>query len=782
MKTTVPDKGWLEKTFRRIMLGFALPDPKALEILRRHSPGGGATGISQAHYNQVGADEAAFVKKMERCLDPQIRVRALKRLGIQVLYHHAKNHTGVACYATKVGHRFSPMGDRDFFGELVKACRAAGIVPGAMYQVGMDELAAAQHPDWLQMDATGKTSRFRLCFNHPEWRARVLAQAREIAAYDLGAFMYDELSFGWDNMGMACSCPHCRAAFREAAGEEMPAAEDWENPLWLRFLRWRSESIRGFLQETRAAIREVNPAVALTGIFYASPRGSCRSGWSSESAASALDYVIVDSSGVGNLGQMSRYFRALSRGRPELAVGPAFLLKTPGYSYTDNELPTTPVMFMADAMTVLANGVTPGFESHGWYDRRFWDRRRATMTSPSFDRLYRQVSREIRRREPWLGDAEPVRNAAVLYSENSRDLYGRSDPERYAQCYFGWCKALLDRQQLFEVVTDRHVHPEELARYALLVLPNAACLSDGQAEAVRAYVREGGGLVASYLTSLCDENGKAREDFALADVFGASYAGGREEDFNVQGVNPARRDQYFMHFEEPHRLLVGAVGPGEVFTLPAPTVFTRTNGSGQGIGRFHVRRKDGVKYEGRSDGVSGQGRDEATEAPVLVTNGFGKGRVVYFPGRMASSYGVHGHPVLHRIILNAVRWVAARRSPVEVKAPKCVEVTAFHQPSRQRLVVHLVNYQSIPYRAHLNNNMPFGGAPPVEEILPVHDLEVEVALAGGGRPSLVYEAPSKAKLKWEMRGRGRLHIRLPRLEIHSMVVAEFGGVPSRRRR
>ena len=66
----------------------------------------------------------------------------------------------------------------------------------------------------------------------------------------------------------------------------------------------------------------------------------------------------------------------------------------------------------------------------------------------------------------------------------------------------------------------------------LLLLPNAALMSDAQIDIVRAYVAQGGGLIASYETSLFDEQGRRRADFGLADVFGVSSTGLRKDTGN----------------------------------------------------------------------------------------------------------------------------------------------------------------------------------------------------------------------------------------------------------
>ena len=65
----------------------------------------------------------------------------------------------------------------------------------------------------------------------------------------------------------------------------------------------------------------------------------------------------------------------------------------------------------------------------------------------------------------------------------------------------------------------------ELQAFKVLILPNVACLSDGQCDELRAFVRAGGGSVSTFETSLYDEQGTPRSDFALADLFGARRTG-----------------------------------------------------------------------------------------------------------------------------------------------------------------------------------------------------------------------------------------------------------------
>src|SRR6185436_1928358 len=60
---------------------------------------------------------------------------------------------------------------------------------------------------------------------------------------------------------------------------------------------------------------------------------------------------------------------------------------------------------------------------------------------------------------------------------------------------------------------------------AVLILPNLGAMTDAQVATIRRFVERGGALIATGQTSLFDEWGDARPDFALGDLFGVSRSG-----------------------------------------------------------------------------------------------------------------------------------------------------------------------------------------------------------------------------------------------------------------
>src|SRR4029077_6989143 len=85
--------------------------------------------------------------------------------------------------------------------------------------------------------------------------------------------------------------------------------------------------------------------------------------------------------------------------------------------------------------------------------------------------------------------------------------------------------ALLEGRFLFDYVHEDRLDAERLSKYSALVLPNVALLSDAQCAQLRAYVKSGGSLLATFETSMYDERNQRRSDFGLADVLGIHKAG-----------------------------------------------------------------------------------------------------------------------------------------------------------------------------------------------------------------------------------------------------------------
>jgi hypothetical protein len=135
---------------------------------------------------------------------------------------------------------------------------------------------------------------------------------------------------------------------------------------------------------------------------------------------------------------------------------------------------------------------------------------------------------EIQRRKPWLTHKRPEPWGALVMSDNTRNFYGRSAglvEERYMASVFGAFRAVVEEHLPVTVINDWNVTGEDLAEYKVLILPNTACLDERQTAAIREYVRNGGGLVASLDVSLFNEFGDPRDNFELADVLGVDYRG-----------------------------------------------------------------------------------------------------------------------------------------------------------------------------------------------------------------------------------------------------------------
>jgi hypothetical protein len=259
------------------------------------------------------------------------------------------------------------------------------------------------------------------------------------------------------------------------------------------------------------------------------------------------------------------------------------------------------------------------------------------------------------------------------------------------------------------MVHDRLLDEAHLARLKTLILPNIAALSDAQCRQLRAFVGRGGGLVATYETSLHDDRGARRADFGLAELFGVS--------FRRRAEGPMR-NAYLGLEADPrtgrrHPLLDGLDD--------APRII-------HGTWRLDVTPR--VDFEARPLTLIPSYPDlpmemvyprvARTDVAEVYLRELGPGRVVYFPWNIDRVFWEvlavdHG-----RLLGNAVRWATAEDPPVEVEGPGVLDVTAWRQAAS--MTVHLVN---------LTNPMMMKG--PFRELIPVGEQRVTVHLPEGAK-------------------------------------------------
>jgi len=358
---------------------------------------------------------------------------------------------------------------------------------------------------------------------------------------------------------------------------------------------------------------------------------------------------------------------------------------------------------------------------------------------------------EVKRREEWLKGADPVKFAAIYYSQDSQDFYGEKEhPDHYIPTggmvkgnlhtvsFNGAFKAMLEEHLPFDIVHHRRL--EELKEYDALVLPNVACLNHEEAEAIREYVRNGGGLVATYDTSLYDENGCQLSNFQLADVFGVDYS-------SLFGRTGYWQD--YIRIVKDHPVVEGV-----------PRSYPL-----QHVGS-HIKVKPREGAEVIAKVTVPYRRDDMdhfltlphmpyfdTDLPSIITHNYGKGRVVYFPGRICGTYAEEGLPELRRLIANAVLYTARRSPPVTAEAPPNIFINMFRQPERQRVIIHLLNNQ------------------PLEQIIPANNVKIKIRPDGKAKISRVYQAPEEKDLPYKI-SEGYIETTIPEIKIHNMIILE----------
>jgi hypothetical protein len=242
---------------------------------------------------------------------------------------------------------------------------------------------------------------------------------------------------------------------------------------------------------------------------------------------------------------------------------------------------------------------------------------------------------------------------------------------------------------------------ENLDRFKVIVLANAACLSDGQCASIRDYVGRGGSVVAAFETSLRDEFGRPRREFGLADVFGVKY---------VSGPGGIVKNTY-VALQGDHPVNAGYDGAGRIMG-GTHLIAVEPSDAAAATPFLYVPDFPDLPME------EVYAREAPKGAAAVARQTAAGGRAVYVPWNIGEIFWRVMAVDHARLIGNAVRWALGKTPAVTISGKGVVDVALWE--STEGLALSLMN---------LTNPMMLRG--PVRDNFPVGELQVSFELPTG---------------------------------------------------
>ncbi len=619
--------------------------------------------------------------------DPEAYVDCMVRAGAQSLLHYANSHVGLCLWRTRLGRRHQAMGERDFFGEVVAACRRRGIHPLAYFSVLFDNAAYQDHPDWRLTYADGSQPQGRyglLCPNAP-YREYVAACLQEIAGqYDIDGVFCD-MTF-WPGL---CYCRHCAARFQAEAGAALPRVIDWDDPVWRAFQQARQRWLVDFARRCSEAARAARPGITVnhqfSTVFHGWPVGVPLE------LRDACDYVGGDFyGGPAQHSLACKAYHSLSRTRPfEFHTSRTRL-------FTDHVTVKSMPEIAAEAGVATLHGAALMLVDYINMD--------GSLNPEVYDFLGR-LSQQRAVWEPHLG-GELCADVALYYDKES--MYDpaangtRIDGPQVAtgglphlDAVLGAARALQRAHIPFGVVTNATL--DQLGRYRAVVVPHVLEMTAAQAAVFRDFVQAGGGLCASGPSSL-DRFAAGGPRFLLEEVLGVRWTG--------------RLGSTMTYLTPADAELAQAVWPQDHVSFAGPMVAAAPVPAARILARATLPfspPEQGNCLDSRFAAIHSNPPGLHPEsAPAAVLHPFGRGQAVW----TAAAFEARDEAVNRELFVHLLRRVVAPPFWFEADTHPAVEVTLFQQPERNRLVLALLNLQQdlpqVPVPARLRVRPPAG--------------------------------------------------------------------------
>jgi hypothetical protein len=632
----------------------------------------------------------------------------VKAAHIDAMTVFSRCHHGYSYHPTEVG-TMHPGLSFDLLGAQIEALHEIGVRAPIYITVGWDELAADQHPEWLQIDNDD-----RICHVRPDdlssWRFLDLASPYVDYVYALteevldryrpvDGIFFDIIFQQTDGNGSIWRKKRMREEGIDPADHAATRA-------------WAQGIEREFLRNAAELVRSRNPEATVFFNSRLRPDQDPEAG--SRPELSYYSHVEIESLATGGWGYnhfplFAGYFQTL--GLPLLSMTGIFHTHWGDFG----SVKPAAALDYECARTVAAGAACSiGDHLHP----------RGKLEKAVYDRIGATYSR-IEALEPWCREAEPVAEIGILLAETGPRGFtsGRESDE-------GALRMMLELHRPFQFLDLA----ADLTPYKVIVAPDDVPFNDAFASKVKNYLAGGGALLLTHRSGLTPEG----DCFApeLASEIGIEYVGDAPETpdylFAGETLGSPFTDYHQVLYERGSAVRLNGA---EALAWVGEPQFTRSPE------HFYAHRQAPF--------------DHVSDLPAVTE----RDNVIYCHSPFFDAYRRHAVPAYRDLIGKLLNRLAPDRIFTSPNLPTTAEISLMRQLNG-RTVLHVIH--AVPQRRGFTIDI-------VEDVLPLFDINAGIRL--DRPPTKVTLAPSGDELLFDVVD-GVTWITIPRVDGHQVVVFE----------
>ncbi|MBP3327771.1 MAG: beta-galactosidase trimerization domain-containing protein [Clostridia bacterium] len=618
--------------------------------------------------------------------------QALKAGHVDSITVFSKCHHGWSYHPTKV-NEMHPTLNFDLLGAQLEACKEIDVNAPVYISAGFDEKEYVRHPEWRHRWSTDEAAEKEyenevhfhlLCFN-TGYLDLLCAQIEEVMQ------MYNPCGIFLDIISeRQCFCEKCLADMK-AAGLDPDSEADRKSFAHIKFNK--------YLESTNAAVRKYSDTATIFHNMGHVPKGD----YNFIEANTHLELESLPTAGWGydHFPLSAAYARALKNteflgmtGKFHEGWGEFGGFKHPN------------ALIYETALSVASGaGCSIGDQMHSLADMNM-----ATYS------LIGKAYALIEEKEPWLEGAQNVADIAVLSVESLTGIGTHSAD-------VGANRMLLENNCLYNFVDGTM----DFSEYKLLVLPDAPIADEAILAKIKAFVQNGGKIIASGEALIKDG------EFVLDT--GAVYKGKNEYNPSyivpyyetVNGENAAimRCNSYLIEATD-----------GEIVAGLQNPYFDRT-------------------LEHFCSHMHAPNNPDVTLPAAVI-----KGNVAYIGWDIFSAYAAMGHLCFKELFTHILKTMCGGEMTVYAEIPDKDVVTYTRQEKEKRNILHLL-FAHTTVRGQKTEV--------IEDTVPLYNVKCTVKKAD--EPSGVYLAPSGEQLDFNYSD-GVVEFTVPKVDIHQLVVID----------